>query len=217
MKSLYWNTVGSSLKECLLSLMEDEHFNEFRLVGGTALSLHLGHRLSVDIDLFTDASHGSINFDKIDDFLRSNYNYVSDPVGTNIGFGRSYLFGNESSEVIKLDLYYTEPFLEQIENLENVRLASIAEIAAMKIDVVQRGGRKKDFWDIHELLEYFTLSQLLQLHQRKYPYNHEKQLILKNMVDFSKAENEPDPVCLKGKYWDLIKLDFIEGLNNIEG
>ena len=53
---LYWNTVSALLKDSLLLLMQAEELNEFRLVGGTALSLQLGHRMSVDIDLFTDAS-----------------------------------------------------------------------------------------------------------------------------------------------------------------
>ncbi|WP_194973782.1 nucleotidyl transferase AbiEii/AbiGii toxin family protein [Aquiflexum lacus] len=215
MKSLYWNTVSADLGECLLLLMNHPLFDDFRLVGGTALSLHLGHRLSVDIDLFSSGMHGSLNFDLIDSFLRSQYKYVSAPLGVPIGFGRSYLLGETSDKTIKLDLYYTEPYLDQVEINEYVRMASIKEIAAMKIDVVQRRGRKKDFWDIHELLDKFTVSQLLDLHLQKYPYNHEKELILKNMIDFDKSDDEPDPTCLKGKYWDLIKLDIIEAVKEI--
>lgn len=47
-------------------------FSDFRLVGGTALSLLRGHRMSIDIDLFTDAEYGTINFEAIDLFLREN-------------------------------------------------------------------------------------------------------------------------------------------------
>ena len=57
---LYWNTVNDLLKDCLIKLMQSTELNNFRLVGGTALSLHLGHRLSVDIDLFTDEEYGSV-------------------------------------------------------------------------------------------------------------------------------------------------------------
>jgi hypothetical protein len=85
MKTLYWNTVNQELKECLELLMHSEYFQKFRLVGGTALSLHLGHRISVDIDLFSEEPYRSLNFDAIDDFLRLNYNYVSDPIRVNIG------------------------------------------------------------------------------------------------------------------------------------
>ncbi|EOZ99246.1 hypothetical protein A33Q_0624 [Indibacter alkaliphilus LW1] len=214
-KTLYWNTVSKELKECLEFLMHSVCFQRFRLVGGTALSLHLGHRVSVDIDMFTEEPYGSLNFDSIDDFLRSNYNYVSDPVSVNIGFGRSYLIGKDSTNLIKLDLYYTDPFLEELEIHDNVRMASISEIAAMKIDVIQRVGRKKDFWDIHELLEKYSLEQLVAFHFQKYKYTHERNLILENMLNFEKADNEPDPLCLRGKYWDLIKLDLVQSIEQL--
>lgn len=51
---LYKNTATELLLEVLYEIMECPHFNPFRLVGGTALSLQRGHRISVDIDLFTD-------------------------------------------------------------------------------------------------------------------------------------------------------------------
>jgi hypothetical protein len=103
MKSLYWNTVSADLGECLLLLMNHPLFDDFRLVGGTALSLHLGHRLSVDIDFFSSGMQGSLNFDLIDSFLRSQYKYVSAPLGVPIGFGRSYLLGETSDKTIRID------------------------------------------------------------------------------------------------------------------
>lgn len=215
MGSFYWNTVSPFLRKSLTFLISSEIFEKFRLVGGTALSLHLGHRISVDIDLFTDSEYGSINFDTIDKFLKSNFKFVLSHSQAPIGFGKSYIISQSKSDAIKLDLYYTEKFVDDAVLLDDVRLASVAEIGAMKIDVVQRGGRKKDFWDIHELLESLTLNQLLDLHHQKYPYIHDRELILKNIIDFANADNEPDPICLKGKYWELIKLDIIEELNQI--
>jgi len=137
---------------------------------------------------------------------------VSDPIQIPVGFGRSYMVGTSLDSAIKLDLYYTDPFLEEYKYQDNIRFASVNEIGAMKIDVVQRGGRKKDFWDIHELLEVLTVSQLMDLHARKHPYNHDENLILENLRNFSKADNEPDPICLKGKYWELVKLDIVEAV-----
>lgn len=65
---LYYNTVNRLLKESLLTLMKAAEFEPFRLVGGTSLSLQLGHRMSVDIDLFTDSPYGSLDFAAIDDY-----------------------------------------------------------------------------------------------------------------------------------------------------
>lgn len=210
MKSLYWNTVSTLLAESLSFFMNDKTFDDFRLVGGTALSLQLGHRMSLDIDLFTDKPYGSIDFELIDEKIRSDFRYVSQPIQVAIGGGRSYMVGDSPGTSIKLDMYYTDPFLEDVVLREGVRLASINEIATMKVDVVQRTGRKKDFWDIHKLLETQSLADLIGLHARKYPFHHDKGLILNNMLDFSRADSEPDPQCLDGKYWELIKLDLYE-------
>ena len=73
MKEFYLNTVSRTCFETLTQLMRMEEFNPFRLVGGTALSLQLGHRLSVDIDLFTDAGYGSIDFTAIDNLLEKTF------------------------------------------------------------------------------------------------------------------------------------------------
>lgn len=77
---LHWNTVRPLLKEALATIMQNDIFQAFRLVGGTSLSLQLGHRKSDDIDLFTDEPYGSIDFAVIDKFLRKTFPYVSDPV-----------------------------------------------------------------------------------------------------------------------------------------
>jgi hypothetical protein len=66
---LYYNTINNLLKNSLEIIMSSEVFKNFRLVGGTALSLQLGHRISVDIDFFSDAPYGSIDFDEIESFL----------------------------------------------------------------------------------------------------------------------------------------------------
>lgn len=65
---LHLNTVSEELYSCLYKLMQDELFSPFRLVGGTALSLQLGHRMSVDIDLFSDLPYGEISFARIDEY-----------------------------------------------------------------------------------------------------------------------------------------------------
>ena len=75
---LYYNTINDLLKNSLEILMTSSVFENFRLVGGTALSLQLGHRVSVDIDLFNDAPYGSIDFEEIENFLKSNFSYLDE-------------------------------------------------------------------------------------------------------------------------------------------
>src|ERR1700748_1281148 len=103
---LHWNTVAPVLKDGLLLFMRSPIFEDFRLVGGTALSLHKGHRISVDIDLFTDIEYGKVDFGEIDKFLQNQYSYVHTSFGILPAMGRSYLVGFDRESSIKLDIYY---------------------------------------------------------------------------------------------------------------
>ncbi|MEJ5995600.1 nucleotidyl transferase AbiEii/AbiGii toxin family protein [Pedobacter sp. Du54] len=190
--------------------MQSPIFDQFRLVGGTSLSLQLGHRMSIDIDLFTDAPYRSIDFEKIEEFLKENFTYVDGSFGMLVANGRSYAVGKSNLDNVKLDINYTDPFIREPLFVDGVRLASVEEIMAMKMEIVQHEGRKKDFWDIHEVLDYCPVEKMIVLHQERYPYGHDKQLIRKNLTNFTKADREIDPECLRGKHWELIKLDMSE-------
>lgn len=207
---LHYNTTTPLLVSVLQKLMGITEFAAFRLVGGTGLSLQRGHRLSVDIDLFTNASYSSIDFEVLDMNLRSNWIYVDSTDIFPAGMGKSFFIGTGKDECIKLDLYYTDDFIDDYVKIDGIRMASVPEILAMKMDVIGRGGRKKDFWDLHELLNDFSLSAMLGLHQKRYPYSHNSIQIIEKLTDFSQADNDFDPICLRGKHWEIIKLDIIE-------
>lgn len=211
---LFYNTVNESLKNILEILMNSEVFNQFRLVGGTALSLQLGHRVSVDIDLFSDVPYGSIDFNLIDSFLDNTFPSVDYLSNLNSGLGKSYYIESGENISVKLDVFYTDKFIFEPRVENGIRMATLEEIAAMKLDVIQRGGRKKDYWDIHEILNQLDLKAMLALHKKRYPYNSDAALILKNMVDFEMAEEDFNPNCLLGKHWEFIKEDLIEFVNN---
>ncbi|MFI3262384.1 MAG: nucleotidyl transferase AbiEii/AbiGii toxin family protein [Rikenellaceae bacterium] len=209
---LYYNTVNYRLRETLNILMAADEFSAFRLVGGTSLSLQLGHRLSIDIDLFTDAEYKSIDFDVIDNYLRREFVYVDSPSSGDVAFGKSYYVGASAHECIKLDLFYTDRFIRDAIVVDGIRMASIEDIAAMKVDVIQRTGRKKDFWDIHKLLDTHSIETLLLLHEERYPYTHERDEIISKFTNFTYANGDFDPVCLLHKEWGIIKLDIIDAI-----
>ena len=206
---LQLNTVSELLWNALQKLMEIQELHSFRLVGGTSLSLQRGHRESIDIDLFSDAPYGSIDFEKIESILRVTFPYFSSSSEL-VGLGKSYFIGNTEDDLVKLDLFYTDPFVFPLIMEQKVRFASVQEIAAMKFEVVGQGGRKKDFWDIHELLESYTLNELIGFYLKRYPYNLSKEDLMKKLIDFSLAEDDFTPNCYRGKIWELIKLDFEE-------
>lgn len=208
-------TVSNALWNALCQLMEVELLSPFRLVGGTALSLQLGHRMSVDIDLFTDADYGSLDFNAIDKKLQEVFPFADMQYQGNDSFGKSYYIGNDKDNIVKVDLFYTDAFIRPTLEIENIRLATIEEIAAMKMEVIGQNGRKKDFWDIHELIDTIPLEQMIILHSERYPYSHTKEILKKKLTDFQYADLDFDPICLKGKYWELIKEDIEELANNL--
>ena len=209
-KELQYQTVKPILRSTLERLMEIDEFNQFRLVGGTSLSLRYGHRMSDDIDLFTDAEYGSLDFHLLQDILRREFPYCQGDCGEIVGFGTSYLVGNSKDENVKVDLFYTDPFIRPMEQLDKIRMASVNDIVAMKMDVVSRGGRKKDFWDLHMLRNYYSEEQMISLYEERYPYGATKEECVAGLTNFSVADTEPDPICLQNKVWQLIKLDFTE-------
>ncbi len=168
--------------------------------------------MSDDIDLFTDEPYGSLDFTAIDKFLRKNFKYVSGLVQGPVGMGVSYLVGHSKDESVKLDLFYTDAFIQPALEVGAYRLATFEEIIAMKIDIVQRKARKKDFWDLDELIDKYSIEQMIALHKQRYPHSHDEKLIRENFVDFERADEDFTPICLKGKHWELIKLDFVQRL-----
>ena len=213
---LHWNTVNKFLKAILIDLMQAKELKDFRLVGGTALSLYLGHRMSIDIDLFTDAPYRSVNFDGIEKFLLGKYKFVTGDFGGTSGMGKSYLVGHDQDNQIKLDLYYAmDPFFQNYLVRDDIRMATIEEIIAMKVDVILRGGRKKDYWDLHELLGTYTVDQMIDLHRKRFEWTHDREKILTNFQNFSHADLDFDPICLKSKEWIFIKEDFELALKDV--
>ncbi|MDR1679909.1 MAG: nucleotidyl transferase AbiEii/AbiGii toxin family protein [Prevotellaceae bacterium] len=208
---LHYETVNPLLRKILNDIMENPMFEAFYLVGGTSLSLRLGHRESVDIDLFTNVPYGSLDFSIFEKFFQDNYKYYYCADKTNlVSFGRSYYIGNSEDNSIKVDLYYHDEIINPCDIIDNIRIASLDDVVGMKVDVISRIGRKKDFWDLHELLNTYSIPQMLNLHQQRHEYTHNREQIIANLTNFASADEEPDPVCLKDKEWELIKLDFVE-------
>ena len=94
--------------------------------------------------------------------------------------------------------------------IDAIRLGSVEEIIAMKLDVIQRGGRKKDFWDLHELMDEYSIDKMFSLHKKRYPYGHDKVVLKNNFTQFENADGDFDPVCLREKHWELIKVDMLD-------
>lgn len=124
-KALQFQTVKPILRSTLERLMTIDEFAPFRLVGGTSLSLRYGHRVSDDIDLFTDAEYGTLDFHRLQEILRKEFPYCQGECGEIVSFGVSYLVGNSKDDCVKLDLFYTDTFIRPAELYGEIRMASI--------------------------------------------------------------------------------------------
>ena len=138
---LYFETVEPGTLSLLEELMALPELGSFSLVGGTALSLRYGHRSSVDLDLFY---HETFDFDGIISTLQKRFNtrvvYKQQPTGFGI-----FSFIDQ----IKVDIiHYPHPLIEAITEIEGIRMYSVADISAMKIQAILGRAKKKDFWDL---------------------------------------------------------------------
>lgn len=170
--------------------------SEFVLVGGTNLSLRFGHRISVDLDLFTNKL-----FDR-EDVLNGIIKVL--PKSIKIDERKQTIWMN--IEGVKVDVILHEyPYLRNVEVIDNIRFMSIEDLIPMKLEAMATRGVKKDFWDIAELLNHYTLQQMAEFYQAKYPNSDIGHVIL-SMTYFVDAELQKDnPEGLKGITWEQVK------------
>lgn len=157
---LHSETVSGELLALTSRLMEDKVFEDFRLVGGTALSLQIGHRISIDIDLFTDQS-----FDQ--DMLHAHIQekYSPKQIQSDKGIVMARIDG------IKVDcIAHKYSWLDAAIKERGFRMASLLDIAAMKLNAINDSGdRLKDFVDMYYLLERHSLNEIAEAYAKKYP------------------------------------------------
>lgn len=179
----------------LKAVLDCDTFDSFNLVGGTALALQFGHRLSIDLDFFTsspfDKELAKAELIEIGDWITNSEN--------KIGL-RGELNG------IKMDFVtYPYPLLEPTTVLDGVRMLSQADISAMKLSAVTNRGAKKDFYDIFFLLKQHSFAQLCEWYKQKFRTNN-LFMLLKSLTYFDDAEATGMPVLLgKEPGWDVVR------------
>lgn len=186
--------VSPRLLELLRYLMQQPELKPFVLVGGTALALQLGHRESIDADLFGDHPLETLDLAKI----------LS-------GFGKVQLLKKSPSiqvyhvGSIKVDFVnYRYPLLRPFIEKSGLRLASPADIAAMKLSAIAGRGSKKDFIDLYLLLDHFTLREMMNFYLQKFTEGSEF-LVLKSLMYFDDADSEVAPKMFVNVPWKEIK------------
>jgi len=191
---LHYEAVVPRTLELLRSLSALAEFEPFELVGGTALALHLGHRQSIDLDFFTDNDFDAHSLLTV---IEKNHKTMVSNITSNSL--------NLTADDIKLDiLSHKYPKLQKSERHDNITIASVQDIAAMKMNAATNRGSKKDFYDLYFLIERFGLKRLIDYFEKKYT-NISTVLVLKSLVYFEDAELDPNPMLITSLDWEQVK------------
>ena len=195
---LYYSTIEPETLELLKKLQQLSSLQNTRLVGGTSLALQIGHRISIDIDLF-----GNITAEE--DILIEELNTLGTlKIIKNSKNVRIYLLNN-----IKVDLVnYAYPWLENAVYEDDICMAGLKDIAAMKLAAVTGRGSKKDFIDICFLSRKYTLKEMLSFYAEKYPEGSDF-MVLKSLSYFEDAEQDPNPNMQQNLTWEQAKKQIL--------
>lgn len=167
------------------------------------MALLLGHRISIDLDFLTESEFESFAlFEQLD--------HCFDIEKSSTSVHSLTLFAQWHGSSVKTDfIRHNYPRLRPYVIAEGIKLFSIEDIAAMKLNAVANRGAKKDLYDIHALLSLFTLPELLRFFTLKY-----KQLnsftVIQSPTYFEDADLDPDPLSLSPLSWAETKTDLGE-------
>lgn len=195
---LYTQTVEPRAFSILKQLLEIHPLEGFSLVGGTALSLIYGHRKSVDLDLF---SHQPFENETIISCLEKKFadKFIMEQKPPSFGV---FCFIDD----VKIDMVrHPHPLIGPIQTIDGIRMFSTEDIIAMKVQAVLGRGKKKDFWDIAELLHHYPLVDFINFHKEKYVGQNLLITVPQAITYFADAEGDEDPVSLKKQTWEMVK------------
>jgi hypothetical protein len=200
-KSMKYSTEGLSKKQIsvLKSLGRQMSAMGFYLAGGTALAIHLSHRISVDLDWFTPNSFAD-GMILAQSLRNSNIDLDIEQVSSGT------LHGSVKGVRVSF-LQYQYPLLKPLEqwNEMSCPLASLEDLACMKLSAIAQRGARKDFCDIYALgKKAFSLSQMLGFYQKKFSIR-DIGSVLYGLVYFDDAESERMPRMLLDVGWREIK------------
>lgn len=158
--------------------------NDFYLGGGTALALQIGHRDSIDFDFFSEKPFDT---QKLFEQLEMIFNDHSIEKTQDEKNTLSIIVDGG----IKISFFsYSYPLLRPLIFDEYLSLASIEDIACMKLSAITSRSSMKDYVDLYFILRQKKLGELLDLTKTKFP-KLDKNLIIKSLVYFEDIINEP--------------------------
>lgn len=192
---LHIKTVEPGTLSLITSLQSKKYLEQFLLVEGTALSLQIGHRMSVDIDLFTNVRFDVTN---LLNFLQEDY------PGLSVRNQMSHAILAEIEKVKTDFVFQPSTMIDDPITTDSIKMATTRAIAAMKISAIIARGKKRNFTDLYCLLDHFSLEDMLNAFSQKYE-NTDRAIAMRSLFYFKDADNDLDPKCFFQFNWEKIK------------
>lgn len=199
MNELHWNTITPVIRSVWQGFSSSAISAEFYLAGGTALALQLGHRLSVDLDFFSQTQS---DIPALMEPLRHALKGFS-PILSDSSWGNLVFLANN----VRVGFYgYGYDLVKPLLKIENFSLASVEDIGLMKLDALLSRASRKDFHDLYELRKRIELRELLKLAPQKYPdvRDFEAQ-VARHLAFFDRAEQESPVPLIEQVEWETVK------------
>lgn len=208
---MHWEVIDNVRYEILEKVIKNITLNKFYLAGGTALALQTGIRESFDFDFFVQEE-----FDE--NLLISELETIGKLEVTTCRKGTVHVI----LENIQLTfLYFNNNLVEdkiKVNEVEGLYLASIKDIAIMKLIAISQRGTKKDFFDLYYICNQYNIKMEDILRNLEKKYNKEKinySHIIQSLSYFEDAEDEILPKTFIKYDWKNIKEYYIKEQKDI--
>ncbi len=199
---IHWEVLTPESKALFRLVSELPFISDFYLGGGTGLALQIGHRKSVDLDFFSDSPEavGEDQRKAVLAILKGDpsLKLIWDKDGTFVASWKAV-----GISFFRLDLH---PLVRPTSLIENIRVAAIAEIGAMKLAAILSRGTRKDYIDLYFILHQTSLADLFEVAAIKYPYTPSfPTFSIRALAYFDDAEADPMPQMIEQVKWEDVK------------
>lgn len=206
---MHFNCLPPEARELLKKLNKTVHAYEAVLAGGTGLALHIGHRMSVDLDFFTQKAFST---EKIFQEMKQ------------LGLNPKVLEESEGALTVTADgtkvsiFHYPYSFVEETKEADGVPVAGVIDVASMKVVAISQRGAKRDFFDLYFVLQDVPFRKVAENMIKRFGADRINPVhIGKSLVYFADADADPEPRLLgKDKpAWDRVKKFFIKNVQQM--
>jgi len=193
---MHQEALTKNTKSVLEAIGDSDIAKDFYLAGGTALALYFGHRFSIDLDWFAEKFDYTISFRRQLEKLGK--------LGIDSESKKTF---NGALNGVKISFFeYPYPLIApKSKYKENVYLAGIPDIAAMKMEAIASRGSYKDFIDIYFILQKYSLKDILGFVRQKFVnIDYNETHLLKALTYFEDVKGSVKPKLIKPVSWDKV-------------